>query len=136
MGKTSLSSSFPATLSALFLALLFVVCSCGDNHRTGRLVGSEKVIAESPCPDSVYLYTPGIVEGFDGRLVVAVDYGGPETYMLDGPKSDFGDYRAGNQIRILLSDDEGKTWRDPGARIPMMHEILFKAGKSLNDKVN
>ena len=121
----------------LILTLLIVyfcplVSSCRSSNGPDRgIVGTETVIAESPCPDSVYLYTPGIVEGFDGRLVVAVDYGGPGTYMLDGQKSDFGDYRAGNQIRILLSDDEGKTWRDPGARIPMMHEILFKAGKSL-----
>ena len=64
-------------------------------------------------------------------MVVAIDYGGPGTYVLDGPKSDFGDYRSGNQIRVLLSDDKGKSWRETSARIPMMHEILFKAGKSL-----
>ena len=84
-----------------------------------------------PNPDSIYLYTPAIVEGFDGRFVVAVDYGGPGTYALDGVKSDFGDYKAGNQIRVLLSDDKGRTWRETPARIPMMHEILFKAGSSL-----
>jgi len=97
----------------------------------GRIIATEKVIAESPDPSGIFLYTPAIVEGFDGRFVVAVDYGGPGTWQLDGPTSDFGDYVAGNQIRVLLSDDEGETWRDPGARIPMMHEILFKAGKSL-----
>ena len=111
------------------VALVAVSCHTGGNN--GHLVASEMVIAESPCPDSVFLYTPGIIEGFDGRLVVSVDYGGPGTYILDGPKSDFGDYKAGNQIRVLLSDNDGKTWRETPARIPMMHEILFKAGKSL-----
>lgn len=108
------------------LSLLLFACS-------GRpwLVGSESVIAVSPCADSIYLYTPAIVEGFDGRFVVAVDYGGPGTSALDGPKSDFGDYSAGNQIRVLLSDDRGAHWRETSARIPMMHEILFKAGESL-----
>ena len=107
---------------------LFLAC-CSRNP--SRIVGTETVIAESPRPDSIFLYTPGIVEGFDGRLIVSVDYGGPGTYLLDGPKSDFGDFKAGNQIRVLLSDDNGKSWRETPNRIPMMHEILFKAGKSL-----
>lgn len=108
-----------------------VLTSCRTGGKDSHIVASEVVIAESPAPDSVFLYTPGIIEGFDGRLVVSVDYGGPGTSVLDGPRSDFGDYKSGNQIRILLSDDNGKTWRETSARIPMMHEILFKAGKSL-----
>ena len=108
-----------------------VLASCRTGGKDSHIVASEVVIAESPAPDSVFLYTPGIVEGFDGRLVVSVDYGGPGTSVLDGSRSDFGDYKSGNQIRVLLSDDEGKTWRETSARIPMMHEILFKAGKSL-----
>ncbi len=108
-----------------------VLASCRTDGKDSHVVASEVVIAESPAPDSVFLYTPGIVEGFDGRLVVSVDYGGPGTSVLDGARSDFGDYKSGNQIRVLLSDDNGKTWRETSARIPMMHEILFKAGKSL-----
>ena len=108
-----------------------VLTSCRTGGKDSHIVASEAVIAESPAPDSVFLYTPGIIEGFDGRLVVSVDYGGPGTSVLDGSRSDFGDYKSGNQIRILLSDDNGKTWRETSARIPMMHEILFKAGKSL-----
>ena len=117
--------------------LYSVICAglslsaCSTPYNCGRLLAGEKVITSSPNPDSIYLYTPAIAEGFGGRFVVAVDYGGPGTYSLDGPKSDFGDYKAGNQIRVLLSDDKGKTWRETPARIPMMHEILFKAGGSL-----
>ncbi len=113
------------------VAAVLLVCACHQQNNCGRIIATEQVIAVSPQPDSIYLYTPGIVEGFDGRFVVALDYGGPGTYALDGPKSDFGDYKAGNQIRVLLSDDKGRTWRETSARIPMMHEILFKAGKSL-----
>ena len=120
----------PSTLLATVAAAL-ALCLAGCSDKATRLVGTEKVIAESPRPDSIFLYTPGITEGFDGRLIVSVDYGGPGTYLLDGPKSDFGDFKAGNQIRILLSDDNGKTWRETPNRIPMMHEIMFKAGKSL-----
>ena len=119
---------FVKILASATLCLALASCSQGN---AGRLVASEKVIATSPLPDSIFLYTPGIVEGFGGRYVVAVDYGGPGTAALDGPKSDFGDFKAGNQIRILLSDDKGRSWRETPARIPMMHEILFRAGKSL-----
>ena len=112
-------------------AAAWETAGCSAALGAGRLIATETVIAESPDPTGIYLYTPAIAEGFDGRFVVAVDYGGPGTWQLDGPTSDFGDYSAGNQIRVLLSDDEGATWRDPGARIPMMHEILFKAGSSL-----
>ena len=108
-----------------------LLSACSTPYNCGRLLAGEKVITTSPNPDSIYLYTPAIAEGFGGRFVVAVDYGGPGTYALDGPKSDFGDYKAGNQIRVLLSDDKGRTWRETPARIPMMHEILFKAGGSL-----
>ena len=108
-----------------------VLASCRTDGKDSHVVASEVVIAESPAPDSVFLYTPGIVEGFDGRLIVSVDYGGPGTSVLDGARSDFGDYKPGNQIRVLLSDDNGKTWRETSARIPMMHETLFKAGTSL-----
>ena len=108
-----------------------VLASCRTGGKDSHVVASEVVIAESPAPDSVFLYTPGIVEGFDGRLIVSVDYGGPGTSVLDGARSDFGDYKPGNQIRVLLSDDNGKTWRETSARIPMMHETLFKAGTSL-----
>ena len=108
-----------------------LLSACSTPYNCGRLLAGEKVITTSPNPDSIYLYAPAIAEGFGGRFVVAVDYGGPGTYSLDGPKSDFGDYKAGNQIRVLLSDDKGRTWRETPARIPMMHEILFKAGGSL-----
>ena len=113
------------------LALALAAVSCGGPSGAGRPVADELVIASSPAPDSVFLYTPAIAEGLDGRFVVAVDYGGPGTGILDGPRSDFGDYPAGNQIRVYLSDDKGRTWRETASRIPMMHEILFKAGDRL-----
>ncbi len=88
---------------SIILSFALVASACSTPYNCGRPVAGEKVIATSPDPDSIYLYTPAIVEGFGGRFVVAVDYGGPGTYSLDGPKSDFGDYKAGNQIRVLLS---------------------------------
>lgn len=118
--------------SAFCLAsVLLLAVACNGPGNRGRIIASEQVIAVSPVPDSIFLYTPGIVESLNGRYVVAVDYGGPGTEALDGPTSDLGDYKAGNQIRVLLSDDKGRTWRETATRLPMMHEILFKAGGSL-----
>ena len=96
-----------------------------------RLIADEKVICASPDPANVYLYTPALLEGFGGRLVAAVDFGGPGTAILDGPRSTLGDYPSGNQVRVLVSDDRGETWRETGARLPMMHEMPFRAGASL-----
>ena len=101
-----------------------------DNART-RLIATEKVVAVSPAPSGIYLFTPAIVESDDGTLVAAVDYGGPGTGALDGPKSRVGDAGSGNQIRIYLSGNRGRSWEETDARIPMLHEILFKAGGSL-----
>ena len=92
---------------------------------------NEKIIYASPDPKGIYLYTPALIEGFDGRLVAAVDLGGPGTDKLTGPRSTLGDYRTGNQVRVLVSDDKGETWTETPARLPMMHEILFKAGNAL-----
>ena len=101
-----------------------------DNARA-RTIASEKVIATSPDPSGIYLYTPAIAEGLDGRFVVAVDYGGPGTGALDGPLSDLGDAASGNQVRVMYSDNRGRTWKESPARLPMMHETLFRSGNSL-----
>ena len=119
------------TAKLLVSALFLFVAGNGLAARE-KLIADEHILASSPDAQSVYLYTPAIVEGRDGRFVVAVDYGGPGTgQYLDGPLSDFGDYKSGNQIRVYLSDNRGRTWTDSGARIPMMHEILFSAGGKL-----
>lgn len=114
----------------MFLTFAALLC-CVALNAQHKPIASEKTIASSPSPSDVFLYTPAIIEGFDGRFVVAVDYGGPGTAVLDGPRSSFGDYKAGNQVRVLISDDRGKHWKETATRLPMMHEILFKAGKSL-----
>ena len=118
------------TIIAIAAALLFLP-GIAAREKGPKVIASEKIIASSPDPKGVYLYTPAITEGLNGRFIAAIDYGGPGTGILDGPKSDLGDYKAGNQVRVMLSDNKGRTWRDSGARLPMMHEILFKAGDRL-----
>lgn len=118
------------TLFAIAAALLLTP-GIMAREKGPKVIASEKTIASSPDPKGIYLYTPAITEGLDGRFIAAIDYGGPGTGILDGPKSDLGDYRSGNQVRVMLSDSKGRTWRDSGARLPMMHEILFRAGDRL-----
>lgn len=93
-----------------------------------ELIADETVIFESPDPANIYCYTPAIIVGDGGRLVAALDLGGPGTPALEGPRSAKGDYPTGNQIRVFLSDDGGVRWREAATRIPMMHETLFRAG--------
>jgi len=100
-----------------------------------NLIADEKKIFESPNPQGIYCYTPGICLGFPGkngrnRLIAACDFGGPDIKQLDGPTSHEGDF-SGNQIRVKYSDDGGETWQESHARLPFRHEILFKAGNSL-----
>ena len=50
-----------------------LLSACSTPYNCGRLLAGEKVITTSPNPDSIYLYTPAIAEGFGGRFVVAVE---------------------------------------------------------------
>ncbi len=92
------------------------------------IIADEKRIFESPSPSDIFCYTPALCHGFDGRLIAGFDLGGPGTEKLEGPRSKFGDYPSGNQMRILLSDDDGETWRESGTRLPMWHAMIFQAG--------
>ncbi len=94
-------------------------------------IADEQILYRSPNPAGIYCFTPALVEGFGGRLLAGVDLGGPGCTALDGPRSAEGDSPAGNQVRILVSDDRGRSWRETAARIPMLHEILFRAGRRL-----
>ena len=95
------------------------------------IIADEKRISESPSPKDIFCFTPALCRGFDGRIVAGFDLGGPGTDKLEGPRSESGDYPTGNQLRIMLSDDDGNTWRECGTRLPMLHAMIFRAGKSL-----
>ena len=95
------------------------------------LIADETILFESPDPAGIYCYTPAILAGENGRLIAAVDLGGPDTTALEGPRSQEGDYPSGNQIRIFLSDDGGESWRESASRLPMMHETLFRTSSGL-----
>lgn len=93
-------------------------------------IATESVLFRSPSPQEIYCYSPSICHGASGRLIASFDLGGPGVARLEGAKSDSGDFGLANQLRILVSDDRGATWRET-ARLPMMHTRLFQAGGRL-----
>ena len=101
------------------------------NPQNRPFIADEKIIYRSPEPEKVRDYTPALLEGFNGRFIAAIDLGGPGTNILDGPRTGNPSSPGGNQVRVFLSDDRGETWRDTPTRLPMKHEILFKAGDFL-----
>lgn len=95
-----------------------------------RPIATECTLYRSPDPQGIFCYTPFLARGFGGRLLASFDLGGKGVGKLPGPKSDYGDFRLGNQTKIFLSDDHGKSWR-PAADIGMLHARIFRAGRRL-----
>jgi len=94
------------------------------------LANDFKVLYESPDPQSVYAYTPGLCRLASGRLVATMDQGGPGVKDLPGPKGFRGEGQHAWQGRVWTSDDGGETWIERGL-FPFMHARPFAAGGSL-----
>jgi len=79
---------------------------------------------ESPDPDRIYAYTPGIARLASGRLVGTFDRGGPGMTDPEVPRTP-----EGKRITsmILTSDDHGRTWTHR-ADSPLFHARPFVAG--------
>ena len=89
-------------------------------------------VHESPDPDKVILYSPGLVRLDSGRLVATMDVRSTKDVVRDWPgpvwerpgRNDFW------QGRVYTSDDGGKTWT-LRHRFPFMFARPFVAGDSL-----
>lgn len=84
-------------------------------------------VCESPDPQRVYCYSPGICRLPNGRLLATSGMGGPGTAELDGEKGMR--YGSPAQGRFFTSDDRGKTWTLRAKRA-VMHHRPFVAGDS------
>jgi hypothetical protein len=86
-------------------------------------------VYESPDPDNIYTYSPGIAVLPNGRLVATLDLSGPGMDDLPGPKRviEHGQLWFG---KIFTSDDKGATWQFR-ADFPFMHARPFIAGNSV-----
>jgi hypothetical protein len=85
-------------------------------------------VYESPDPQRVYTYSPGIMRLDSGRLLATLDLGGPG--MKDWPEPTCLRYGQPKQGKVVASDDGGRTWSHR-ADFPFMHARPFAAGNSV-----
>ena len=96
-----------------------------------KFIADERILFESPNPENVFCYSPGICNGFNNRLLVCFDLGGAGVASLGGALSRAGDWGLGNQLRVMYSDDNGETWLESKTTLPMYHSVMFKSGNAL-----
>jgi hypothetical protein len=87
-------------------------------------------VIESPDPESVYCYTPGLARLPSGRLVATMDLGGPGAAKHVGKVEGPGGRSLLLRGKVFTSDDRGKTWTHR-TDFPFLHARPFVAGKSL-----
>ena len=88
------------------------------------LANDAVAIYESPDPNRIFAYSPGLAVLPSGRLVATMDQGGPGMKDPDVPQTPEGKRLTG---RIYTSDDGGKTWTHR-ADMPLIHARPFAAG--------
>ncbi|MCC2685589.1 MAG: exo-alpha-sialidase, partial [Paenibacillaceae bacterium] len=101
-----------------------------DHPLKVKLLADDYVkIYESPDPDNVYTYSPGIAVLASGRLVATMDMSGPGMDKVAGPKQviEHGSLWFG---KVFVSDDGGRTWAHK-TDFPFMHARPFVAGGRL-----
>ncbi len=99
------------------------------SHRIPVLANEAVTVYESPDPETVYAYSPGlaILPAQAGRLVATMDQGGPGVSDLSGIRKEGGRLWRG---KIYTSDDRGNSWSHR-SDMPVMHARPFVAGQQL-----
>ncbi len=87
-------------------------------------------VYESPDPERIYCYSPGLARCPGGRLVATLDAGGVGVAELPGPKASRDPNLRSWQGKIFTSDDRGRTWTHR-ADFPFIHARPLAAGDSL-----
>lgn len=85
-------------------------------------------VFESPSPNEVFAYSPGIARLDDGRLITTMDLGGPGMESWPAPKG----IRYGKPVqgKVFVSDDGGRGWSHTHD-FPFMMARPFRAGASV-----
>ena len=83
------------------------------------------VVYESPKPNRLFAYSPGLARLTSGRLVATMDQGGPGVADLE--RGSDGLPRIG---KVFTSDDHGRSWQ-ARAETPLEHARPFAAGNSV-----
>lgn len=84
-------------------------------------------VYESPSPESIFTYTPGICVLPGGRLLATMDLGGPGVAeMEEAFPSENGVFLG----KVFTSDDGGASWQCKG-NFPFQHARPFLAGERI-----
>ena len=99
------------------------------------LASSFRVVYESPEPQTIYAYSPGIAALRGGRLIVTLDIGAKGVALDGGFAPGAGSGAAGGGsfsrlAKIYTSDNAGTTFRHR-ADAPMLHGRAFQAGDAV-----
>lgn len=99
------------------------------SHTVRELASDYVAVYESPDPNSIYAYSPGLTVLPSGRLIATLDLSGSGLADMPGPKRiiEWGKLWLG---KIFISDDGGQTWIHK-TDFPFMHARPFVAGNSL-----
>ena len=84
-------------------------------------------VYESPSPESIFTYTPGICVLPGGRLLATMDLGGPGVAEMEEA------FPAENGVflgKVFTSDDGGASWQCKG-NFPFQHARPFLAGERI-----
>ncbi len=101
-----------------------------DTESQRPLADDHVTVFESPDPQRVFAYSPGLARLSGGRLVATLDLGGEGVADLSGRRFRHPRTGAAWQGRVYTSDDGGQSWsfrRD----FPFMHARPFAAGDAL-----
>lgn len=126
------SWSLSLTLAAIFAQTLYAdekstSDAAPEPARAIRPLADDFVIVyESPDPQNLYAFSPGITRLPTGRLVATMDQGGPGAESLPHIHRDGRLWRG----RIYTSDDKGRTWQFQ-SDAPLHHARPFVAGSAL-----
>ncbi len=101
-----------------------------DSNAVCPLANEFVTLYQSPDPQRLFSYSPGIARLESGRLVASIDLGGPGAADLPEPKYQRGEMGWSWQGKVYISDDGGATWTHR-ADFPFMHARPFAAGSSL-----
>lgn len=107
------------------------VSACGGERcsNAGTPLAQDHVaVFESPEPQRLFCYTPGLARCPGGRLIATCDLAGPALDQVPGPQFQSGASRM--QGLVFTSDDRGATWI-LRQRFPFFHARPFVAGGTL-----
>ncbi|MDF1512842.1 MAG: sialidase family protein [Anaerolineae bacterium] len=91
------------------------------------LAQNHVIVCQSPDPQTISVYSPGLCRLKSGRLIATTDWGGTGVHSLAGHKMTLDGGQRYWQGQVYISDDHGITWRMT-ATFPFMHARPFTAG--------